>query len=491
MAKNTRKAAECFLKGTQAIKIENFGIARVMLLKAHELDKDNPDIMLRLGQVLIAVGYAQDAVIVLRKCVKRKPNFPDSLLLLSQALMGINEIDEMHAVLDKALTWDPTHGACLHAKLTGYINSGQLELASQVVERAKKIADPHPLILLSRAKLARVLKEYGEGIDAVEALLAHPKALDRHKRSARFELGHLYDAMGEYDQAFESFKLANAGHQQGKRLHAEPLISMWTPEMLNAIPHSSIDSHRPVFIVGMPRSGTTLTEQILSAHPVVSAIGECPLIAQMLRRRSPTSLSARDIDSYAQEYLDHLSHCVGDDQIRVIDKHIGAERTLGLISRMFPNAKVINCLRDPIDTCLSCYFQNFGTNVPFSRDLVQLGKQYLAYQQVMDHWREVLDIEIYPSRYEELVADPEPKARELVAHIGLEFDEACLRFHESRKHVATASSVQVRRPIYQSSRQRWRNYEHHLAPLIEQLGGHANTDSDLSSSTNSSIEDGA
>ncbi|MBL4697824.1 MAG: sulfotransferase, partial [Phycisphaerales bacterium] len=136
----------------------------------------------------------------------------------------------------------------------------------------------------------------------------------------------------------------------------------------------------------------------------------------------------------------------------------------------FPRAKVIHCLRDPIDTCLSSYFQNFGTNVPFSRDLAQLGKQYRAYQEVMDHWYEVLDLEFLPSRYEELVADPEPKARALVEHLGIGFDEACLRFHESKKHVGTASSVQVRRPIYQTSRQRWRNYEQHLGPLLDQLG---------------------
>ena len=485
MAKNTRKAAECFRKGTQAIKVENFGLAKVMLLKAHELDKGNPDIMLRLGQVLIAAGFYDDAVEVLRKCVKRKPNFPDSLLLLSQGLMSLNQIDEMHAVLDKALAWDPTHGACLHAKVTGYINSGQLELASEVAQYAQKIEDPHPLILMSLAKLARAKKEYAIGIDAINALLEHPMAIDRHKRSARFELGHLYDAMGEYDQAFEYFKLANGGHQLGKTLHAESVISMWTPEMLNAIPHASIESHRPVFIVGMPRSGTTLTEQILAAHPQISGIGECPLVAQMLRRRTPTSLTQSDVDGYAQEYLDHQSQLVDDDQLRVIDKHIGAERTLGLVSRLFPNAKVIHCQRDPIDTCLSSYFQNFGMNVPFSRDLTQLGKQFVEYQTLMDHWIDVLDIEIFSSRYEELVADPEPRSRALVAHVGLGFDEACLRFHESRKHVGTASSVQVRSPIYQTSRQRWRHYERHLGALIEQLGDYAHTD------PQSSIDSGA
>ncbi len=473
MAKDKRKAAQCFLKGVEAMKVENFGVAKAMLTKAHQLDKDNTDIMIRLGQVLIAIGFADESIAVLQRCVKRKPNFPDALLLLSQAYMSTNQIDEMHKTLDKALAWDPTHGVCLHAKITGYINSGELDLAAQVLEKAGKIDDPHPLVLMSHAKLARANKEFGKGIDAINRLLEHPKALDRHKRSARFELGHLFDATGDYDQAFETFVLANSGHIQGKILHAPSLISMWTKEMIDSIPVATIESERPVFVVGMPRSGTTLTEQIFAAHPAVDGVGECPLMAQMLARKSPTSLSGDDVDSYAREYLDLLDRQVEKDTRRVIDKHIGAEKTLGLISRLFPNAKVIHCLRDPIDTCLSSYFQNFGVNVPFSRDLPSLGKQYVAHRQVMDHWYDVLDLKIHQSVYEELVDDPETKSRALVDHVDLEFDEQCLRFHESRKHVRTASSVQVRNPIYKSSRQRWRNYEQHLGPLFEHLGEYA------------------
>ncbi len=477
MAKNTRKAAEYLAKGIKAINAENFGVAKMMLVKANELDKNNPDILLRLGQVLIASGFARDAVEVLQRCVKRKPNFPDSLLLLSQALMEGNRIDEMHAALDKALAWDPTHGACLHAKVTGYMNAGELELASEVLDRAKDIDQPHPLIYMSRAKLARAQKNYSAGIDAINQLLEHPKAFERHKRSARFELGHLYDALGEYDKAFEAFKIANAGHIQGKVLHAESMISMWTPEMLKALPVSSIETERVVFIVGMPRSGTTLTEQILAGHPQVAGIGECSLTGQMLRRRSPTSLTSEDMDSYAKEYLDLIDQRVGPEPTRVIDKHIGAERTLGFNSRLFPRAKVIHCLRDPVDSCLSSYFQNFGVNVPYSRDLAQLGKQYVAHRRVMDHWYEVLDLEIMQSSYEELVDDAEPRARALVKHVGLAFDEGCLKFHESRGHIATASSVQVRQPIYKTSRQRWLNYKKHLGPLFDELGEYAQQDS--------------
>ena len=487
MAKSRQKAAQYFLKGTQAMKVENFGIAKTMFTKALEQDKDNPDIMVRLSQVLLATGHAAQASVVLKRCVKRKPNNPDALLLLSQAQLGLNEVEEMRRTLDKALGWDPTHGPSIHAQVVGYINSGQIDAAQEVLDRVGDDSKSHVLVPMSRVKVLRAQKSFAKGIDLANEIVARDGISDRHKRSVRFELGHLYDAVGEYENAFRMFQLGNAGHIQGKTLHAESMIAMWTPEMLANIPLANVSDERPVFIAGMPRSGTTLTERILDAHPSVAGIGECPLIAHQLGRMTATSLGGSQIDAYAQEYIDMLDERVGSIAesgiTRVIDKHMGAERTLGIISRMFPNAKVIHCLRDPIDSCLSSYFQNFGTNVSYSRDLSSLGKMYVAHRKMMDHWYDVLDLEILPSSYEALVADPEPQSRKLVAHVGLEFDERCLRFHESDGHVSTASSVQVRSPMYQSSKQRWRNYEPFIGELIEHLGEYADTESTSPSTT--------
>ncbi len=464
-----------FQKGNEAIKAENYGIARTMLTKSLDFDKDNPDIMGRLAQVHIVMGHADEAAELLERSIRRRPNHPDTLLALSHAYMEQGRVEDMHGALDKALAWDPTHGACLHAKAMGYINSGRPELARETLDRAGDIERPHALILMAHAKLARAEKRYADAIDALNRLLEHEGALDRHKRSARFELGHCYDALGEYDRAFASFTAGNGGHIQGKVLHADTVIATWSRDLLDALPPADTGSQRPVFIVGMPRSGTTLTEQVLQAHPAVESVGECPLAAHLLARKSPPSLTGADTESYAHEYLAMLDQRVGTEAARVADKHMGAERTLGLISRMFPGARVIQCLRDPIDVCLSAYFQNFGSNVSYSRDLRQLGEQHRAHTRIMDYWREVLDLSFLPSRYEELVADFEPGARRLIGHIGLDFHEDCLRFHESRQHVGTASSVQVRSPIYQSSTQRWRNYEKHLGPLFDALGPLART----------------
>lgn len=475
MAKNRQQAENYFKKGTQALKAEQFGIARGLLQKALSFDKDNPDIMGRLGQLHIATWNTDEAVELLRRSIKRRPNNPETLLVLSQAYMQLGQIDKMHETLDKALKWDPSHGACTHAKVIAYINSGEPELAQSVLDHYEDSSTQHTLILMARGKLARTQKDYSKAIEYFEQLLEQEDTFDRQKRSARFELGHCYDAMGEFDIAFEYFRVANGGHLPGHLLHAESMIDMWSKELLESIPAAKTQSQRPVFIVGMPRSGTTLTEQVLAAHPDVACVGEAPLLAQQLARKGASSLQGEDVERYAQEYLSMLDSRVGSEAPRVVDKHMGMERTLGLISRMFPEAKVIHCLRDPIDSCLSAYFQNFGTNVTYSRDLSMLGQQYVAHRRVMDHWYDVLDLEIMSNQYEEMVADFEPRARGLIDHLGLDFNEDCLRFHESKSHVSTASSVQVRSPIYQSSTQRWRNYQKHIEPLIEALGEYADT----------------
>ena len=475
MPRNPAQAARFFQQGTQAMKAEQFGIARGLLEKALKHDKDNPDIMGRLAQLNLVIWDTNAALEYSRKALKRRPNHPDTLLVLSQCYFQLGDAAKMHDALDKAIAWDPSHGACTHAKVMAHINSGEPGLASEVLDRYEQHGEPDTLILMARGKLARTEKRYDDAIGFFGQILEQEHASDRHKRSARFELGHCYDAKGEYDTAFEYFRIANGGHLPGKVLHAPSMIEQWSRERLDTLPAAQTGSHRPVFIVGMPRSGTTLTEQILAAHPEVACVGEAPTLGNQYKRKGPGSLTGDDVVAYTDEYLKMLDDRVGSEASRVVDKHMGMERTLGLISKMFPEAKVIHCMRDPIDSCLSAYFQNFGTNVNYSRDLRMIGEQYVAHRQVMDYWYETLDIEIMPNRYEELVADFEPRARQLIDHIGLDFHEDCLNFHESTALVSTASSVQVRSPIYQSSKQRWRNYEQYLGPLIEALGEYADT----------------
>ncbi|MFK7758763.1 MAG: sulfotransferase [Phycisphaerales bacterium] len=460
-------------RAAAALKQEHLGSALTLYRKALSMDKNNPKIMFRLGQVLLAAGFADEAIEVLKKAAKRRANHLDTLVVLSQAQLLDGDIDAMQATLEKALSRDPTYGPAVAALVNSFLDSGKTEQAQGVIQRVGDLTDVHPLVQMAQGRIARESKEYEKAEQLFASLIAQDEVPDRYKRSARFELGSVLDSTEQYDRAFECFELANAGHSDGRMSHLESLKSTWSPEVLSTIPVSTIREERPVIIAGMPRSGTTLTERVINAHPLGASVGECPLLLQMMNRTLASNLDQTLIDLYASQYISMLDSSTPSSATRVIDKHMGTEKDLGLISKVLPGVRVIHAIRDPRDCCLSAYFQNFGTNVPYSRDLGMLGRQYAVHREMMDYWSEHLDIPIYTNVYEEFVSDPDAHTRAMLEFLGLEFDEACLRFHEAKDHVHTASSTQVRKPVYQSSKQRWKNYEKYLAPLLEGLGEYA------------------
>ena len=243
-------------------------------------------------------------------------------------------------------------------------------------------------------------------------------------------------------------------------------------------------SELPVFVLGMPRSGTTLVEQILASHPMVHASGE--LLASGLMIDGIASLPAarqagkgypeavRLVDRAAAEalagrYLEAIGRDAGE-AARVTDKLPFNFLRIGLIALLLPRARIIHCQRDPYDTCLSCYFQDFQDAQPFVYELERLGKYYREYERLMAHWRSVLPSPMLEVPYEALVNDPEPWCRRILEHCALPWDERVLRFFATERSVQTASFWQVRQPIYLSSVGRWRHYRKHLGPLFEALG---------------------
>ena len=236
-----------------------------------------------------------------------------------------------------------------------------------------------------------------------------------------------------------------------------------------------------MFIVGMPRSGTTLTEQILASHPQVAAGGELKALWRIMQRaekiaqqddasrRQLEALNPETINAEAAEYLAALSR-VSRTADRVTDKMPHNFQALGTIALMFPNARVIHCVRSPMDTCLSCYTHRFNEGHAYANDLATLGLYYREYARLMDYWRAVLPIRMLESRYEDLIADQEGASRRLIAFLDLEWDDACLDFHKTQGTVRTLSRLQVRQPLYGSSVAQWKRYEKHLGPLKEALG---------------------
>lgn len=262
------------------------------------------------------------------------------------------------------------------------------------------------------------------------------------------------------------------------------MIWLYTQEWIQQMPCANNTSQLPVFVVGMHRSGTTLVEQILSSHPAVHGAGELPDITRMMFGLDAVTgtdcryieclpqLSEQDLDLLCAGHLQKLAAMDSNAQ-RVIDKMPGNFMYLGFLQQVFPGTRVIHCTRNPLDTCLSGYFQNFGGAQTYMNDLGDLGFVYRCYHRMMTHWNKVLQLPILEVRYEELVARPDEVIRGLVDFCGLEWDAQCLDFHSTGRYVNTASYDQVRQPMYSRSVNRWKNYASHLQPLREVLGNMA------------------
>lgn len=470
MSKSKHNVDAIAFQAQQAFRNEDLARAGMLYRKALKLDKNNAELQTRYGHVLALSGRGAEALEMLERARKKRPNHPGTLMIVAFAKLRTNDAEGALEALDRALLQDSTYAPALLAKVDLFIDSGTPELAEGVLDEALALSDRDPLVLVAQMKVLRASKRYGEGIDLAHEIIERDDMSDRHKLTARFTLGHLLDAMGEYDRAFECFRTANTVLPPGSATNAKASMELWSGSFHDQLGASENTSERTVIIVGMPRSGTTLTEQIISAHPDAGTVGESPVLLQQFLRTTPTNLTKERLAEYANEYSEYLDTQLAGNPARVIDKHMNSDRTVGIISKMFPKARFIHCLRDPADCCLSAYFQNFGFNLPYTRDLRTIGEQYVAHRTLMDHWSSLLDRPIFVSSYEELVDDPETRVRAMLDHIGLDWDERCLRFHESKGHVQTASASQVRKPIYASSKQRWRNYEKHLGALFEALG---------------------
>jgi tetratricopeptide (TPR) repeat protein len=323
-----------------------------------------------------------------------------------------------------------------------------------------------------------------EAVPLLEATLRNAP-LTRDERIACLRaLGHLQDALSHAREAFACFVQANRLAGFDRRQHEGLLAYMkwqrtlFSAPVLERLPRAGHGSELPLFIVGMPRSGTSLAEQILSSHPRVFGAGELTSIGGISLLRNAAGLSYEDwlarldapaLDSLAAPYLAQLRG-LAPDAARVTDKMPFNFLHLGLIELLFPQARVVHCVRNPLDTSLSCFFNGFADAYPFTRDLAALGTYYRGYHTLMRHWAATLALPMYTLVYEDLVGDPERVIRALLAFCGLEWEDACLRFHASRRKVSTPSYHQVRRPIYDRSVARHRPYDAFLTPLRRALG---------------------
>ena len=464
-----------------------FGAAVDSFREALGLAADYIEAHINLGNMYFEQDSLDDAEHCFRDALRLKPEYIKPRFNLANVFVERDEFDQALEIFDDLLGQQPGAVNYLVAKAHALDRRGSYDAAYAII---RPLVDSGSAGMAGAALFGNLAPRFNcrdEAVTHLENLLSEEENIEPETcRALHFSLGKLYDGLDAFDDAFRHYA-------EGNELRPTPYdpdkaaddnrraIAFFSRERLASIPRTSVESDVPVFIVGMPRSGTSLVEQILACHPDVTGAGELgdvPKLAISLvhTREDPDAadtmpLPAVDqeaVDAAARKYLDRL-HELGGDSIRVTDKQMYNFQHLGLITRLFPGARIIHCERDPIDTCLSEYFQNFKRGNFFTFDLEHLGRYYVQYRRLMGHWREVLDTPILEINYERHVADPEGTCRRMLDFLDLEWDPKCLEFHESKRVTKTASRDQVRQPIYTRSAGRWRNYESHLEPLKRAL----------------------
>ena len=429
----------------------------------------DPDLLSLLGTAHYQIRGYREAIRRFNQSLAIRPNHALTLSSLAWAHQSVGEIGQAHRAVDRVLAVWPTEGQALDIKARLLIGKGDTEAAYELIEPAISAGIRHSGLAVCFADLCVKHDRPQRGIDLLRPLLEDPHVELAHRRNGYYVLGRLYDKLDDFDAAFNAYKRGNDMYEHADAFDADKFIEAWSREFYEALPRAADDSRLPVLVVGMPRSGTTLTEQMLASHPQGAGVGESTLLADMNRQHPPETLDEPTIDDMGRRYLDMLKTAAGKKTRRVVDKMPGNFRLLGLATAITPGVSIIHAVRDPRDTCLSCYFQNFGMPLGFSNKLETCADEYLSYRKTIAHWQRWLDRPIFESRYEELVTDPEPALRRMLDHIGLPFDERCLAFHQARRRVQTASVTQVREKIYTRSAGRWKHYEKHIGPMLERL----------------------
>lgn len=465
--------------------------AAASFARAVALKPDYVEALSNLGAARHALGRSEEAVPLLSKAVEINPGFVQAHLNLGIVLHALDRSDEAMACLARALAADPRSVRAYGQIGEIHLEKGDFDEARRCYQRALDIEPGNARILYNLVQSGRVEAD-DPHLATLEALAENPGALPEDQRiSLHFALGKAYADLGQDGRGFLqirqgcALKRRRVAYDEAGDLGLfERIRTVFSVSLMASRAGLGNPSERPIFILGMMRSGSTLVEQILASHPDVHAAGERPDLNEAYKavRRTVAlsasypeivpSLTAEQLRQIGDAYLARIeARTAGRAKPRVTDKMPGNFSAIGLIRLALPNARIIHTVRDPIDTCLSCFSKLFAEKHPFTYDLAELGRYYRAYARLMDHWRAVLPTEAFLDvHYEELVGDFENQVHRLLDYCGLPWNAACLSFYKADRPVRTASQVQVRQPIYQSSVGRWRPDPALLRPLLEGLG---------------------
>ena len=405
---------------------------------------------INLGAALFTLERGLEAEVAYRRVLNDNPDLAEAHNGLGVVLLAIGRLDEAVASFRRAVALAPRYAEALY----NLAASRSIEIDDADVAVLESMVADGDLPVDDRTALHFALAETLDGRGTAERAFHHAAAGNQLRRGRLREQGQVFDA---------------AGHD---RL-VDHLVRVFDADFFAARQDFGDDSELPVFIVGMPRSGTTLVEQIAASHPAVFGAGERDDIGAIAGEQFPdgvTELDATSAGALAQAHLESIRGPAGS-ALRMTDKTPVNFLYLGLTGMLFPGARVIHCRRAAPDVCLSCYFQNFAAGLPWATDLDDLGRYHRAYRRIMDHWRRVLPLAMLDVDYEDLVAAPDEGSRRIIDFLGLPWDDACLAFHRSRRTVRSAANWQVHRPIYGTSVGRWKAYEPWLGHLLDALDG--------------------
>ena len=450
------------------------------------MNKNADDLLARGTAAFKAQDYA-GAEEVLRKAVETDPGKAGAHHMLGLALFEQRRHEAAQASLETAVDLAPKQPEFQHNLGILLSVRGQVQRAEGHLREAIRLKPDYAEAFYNMSSIVK-LRHPDPLTDQIEALVARGGWDDTDRVFLHFAAGKLYDDLGKVDRAFNHYSQGNAA----KGVTYDPvatealvrgLRAVFTRDFLEARNATALPCEgRAVFMVGMPRSGTSLAEQILSCHSAVHGAGELgdiKAIAHTLQQhanvpapypQSASHVGGEVFHGFGRHYLKRLTGIDGAAP-RVVNKMPLDFWHLGLICCLFRDPVILHCRRDPMDTCLSCYFQNFKPGHDFSFSLEGLGHYYRMYHSIMEYWKTVLPVPIIDVSYEAVVADTEGEGRRILSQMGLEWEAACATPHLSRRAVKTASWWQVRQPVYKSSTRRWEKYRSHLAPLRAALEG--------------------
>jgi tetratricopeptide (TPR) repeat protein len=489
-----------------------------------EVLRDNPqhvDAMRMLGRIALAAKRNVDAERLFRRAIDRAPDFGGAIMDLARVLKEQSRFDEAIEYCNRLIELDPANPQA-HFQLAGTL--APAALTGRAIEAYEKALELQPKFPGAHLGLGHVLKtvgrqeeaiaEYREcirlkpdngesywslanlktyrltdgDIAAMKASLKRDDLTDQSRVNFLYALAKAHEDLGDFEHAWDYYAQGNGTQRrlekydpvQTEVMH-DAIIKVFDPGLLQDKSGGGNPDDSPIFIVGLPRSGSTLLEQVLASHSQVEGTSELPYIGRVAtslnRNRADginypeavRELSAEHFHSLGQDYLDLAQLHRTEGKPRFIDKMPNNFPGIGLLQLILPNAIIIDARRHPLDSCLSCYRQLFAKGQTFTYDLIDIGEYFLEYERMMDHWHAVLPGKVLTVQYETLVNNFDVEVRRLLEHCGLPFEEACLRFYETERPVRTASSEQVRQPIHTRSIGFWRNYDDNLDQLKEVL----------------------